>query len=45
MRKSREGVVAPMLPHGQLIKTEDELWKIIAFIRTTYRGDPSRKNW
>ncbi|KAB2961728.1 MAG: c-type cytochrome [Candidatus Methylomirabilis oxygeniifera] len=44
-RKSREGVVAPMLPYGQLIKTEDELWKMIAFIRTTYRGDPSRKNW
>lgn len=44
-RKAREGVVAPMLPYGSLIKTEDELWKMIAFIRTTYRGDPGRINW
>jgi mono/diheme cytochrome c family protein len=44
-RKGRENVVGPMPPFGELIPTDDELWKIIAFVRTTYRGDPSRRNW
>jgi len=45
MRKGREGVVGPMPPHGELIKTDDELWKIIAFIRSVYKGEASRRNW
>jgi len=44
-RKGRENVVGPMPAFGEIIKTDDELWRIITFIRTTYRGDPSRANW
>jgi mono/diheme cytochrome c family protein len=45
MRKGRESVVGPMPAFGELIKSEDELWKIIAFIRSVYKGDPARRNW
>jgi mono/diheme cytochrome c family protein len=45
VRKGRENVVGPMPAFGQIIKTDDEVWRIISFLRTTYRGDPSRKNW
>ena len=34
-----------MPPFGQIIKTDDELWKIIAWIRTIYAGDPKKKTW
>lgn len=44
-RKGRENVVGPMPAFGEIIKTDDELWRIITFLRTTYRGDPARKNW
>lgn len=44
-RKGRENVVGPMPAFGDIIKTDDELWRIITFVRTTYRGDPARKNW
>lgn len=44
-RKGRENVVGPMPPHGTIVKSEDDLWKIITFIRANYRGDPSKKNW
>ncbi len=44
-RKRTEGVVGPMVPFGHLIKSDDDLWRIIAFMRTTYRGDPARRNW
>ncbi|MGH8771587.1 MAG: c-type cytochrome [Pyrinomonadaceae bacterium] len=33
-RKGSEGVVGPMVPFHALIKTEDELWKMITFIRS-----------
>ena len=42
-RKGQEGVVGPMPPFGALIKTDDEVWKIIAYIRSLYKG--SRKLW
>lgn len=42
-RKGQEGVVGPMPAFGALIKTDDEVWKIIAFIRSLYKG--SRKTW
>jgi mono/diheme cytochrome c family protein len=32
-RKGSEVVVGPMMPFGQIIKTDDDLWKIIAWIR------------
>jgi mono/diheme cytochrome c family protein len=44
-RKSREGVVGPMPPQGEIIDSDDELWKILAFVRTVYKGDPKRRNW
>ncbi|PPC87052.1 MAG: cytochrome C [Hyphomicrobium sp.] len=42
-RKGSEGVVGPMPGYTEIIKNDDELWKIIAFIRTVYKG--SRRNW
>lgn len=45
MRKGREGVVGPMPPYLELMKTDQELWKIIAWIRTVFNGDPSRRHW
>jgi len=34
-----------MPPFGALIKSDDELWKIIAWIRSIYTGDPKKKTW
>lgn len=42
-RIGRENVVGPMAPFGTLIKSSDDLWKILAFIRSKYRGDPAHK--
>jgi mono/diheme cytochrome c family protein len=42
-RKGQEGVVGPMPPFGSLIKSDDELWKIIAFVHTLYKGN--RRTW
>ena len=33
-RKGSEGVVGPMPHFGEIIKTDDDLWKIIAWIRS-----------
>jgi mono/diheme cytochrome c family protein len=33
-RKGSEAVVGPMPPFGEIIKTDDDLWKIIAWIRS-----------
>lgn len=44
-RKGRENVVGPMPPHGNIVKSEDDMWKIIAFIRSQFRGDPANRNW
>jgi mono/diheme cytochrome c family protein len=35
----------PMPPFGAIIKSDDELWKIITWIRTVYKGDPKKKTW
>ena len=35
-RKGSEGVVGPMPHFGEIIKTDDDLWKIIAWIRSVY---------
>ena len=37
-RKGSEGVVGPMPPFGEIIRTDDDLWKIIAWIRSVYCG-------
>lgn len=42
-RKGHESIVAPMPPFGAMVKNSDDLWKILAFIRAHYQGDPSRK--
>jgi mono/diheme cytochrome c family protein len=34
-----------MPPFGELIKTDDELWRILTWIRSVYKGDPSKKFW
>ncbi|MGO9133502.1 MAG: c-type cytochrome [Methylovirgula sp.] len=44
-RIGMENVVGPMPQMGSLMKSDDELWKIIAFIRSVYNGDPKRRNW
>jgi mono/diheme cytochrome c family protein len=43
MRQGRENVVGPMPPFGSLIKSADDLWKILAFVRSKYDGDPAYK--
>jgi mono/diheme cytochrome c family protein len=35
-RKGSEAVVGPMPDFGKIIKTDDDLWKIIAWIRSVY---------
>jgi mono/diheme cytochrome c family protein len=37
-RKGSENVVGPMPHFGHIIKTDDDLWKIIAWIRSVYCG-------
>lgn len=34
VRKGSENVVGPMPPFGEIIATDDEIWKIIAWIRS-----------
>lgn len=45
VRKGRENVVGPMPGHGKLIKTEDDLWRIIYFIRGNFRGQEKNIKW
>jgi mono/diheme cytochrome c family protein len=42
-RTGHENVVGPMPPFGAIIKNSDDLFKIIAFIRSHYDGDPDYK--
>lgn len=42
-RKGKESVTGPMMPFGAILQSEDDLWKIITFIRANYRGDPVKK--
>jgi mono/diheme cytochrome c family protein len=34
VRKGSENVVGPMPPYGEIVKTDNEIWKIIAWIRS-----------
>ena len=36
VRKGSENVVGPMPPFGQIIETDDKIWKIIAWLRTVH---------
>jgi len=42
-REGLENVVAPMPPFGATIKNADDLWKILAFVRSKFDGDPKYK--
>ena len=42
-RTGRENVVGPMPPFGSIVKSSDDLFKIITFIRAHYDGDPAYK--
>jgi mono/diheme cytochrome c family protein len=42
-RIGHENVVGPMPPFGTIIKNADDLWKILAFVRSKYSGDPAYK--
>jgi mono/diheme cytochrome c family protein len=42
-RLAPENVVAPMPPFGAAIKSADDLWKILAFVRSKFDGDPKYK--
>lgn len=42
-RIGHESIVAPMPPFGAVVHSSDDLWKILAFIRAHYAGDPARK--
>ena len=35
----------PMPPFGSIIKSDDELWKILTWVRSVYKGDPKKKTW
>jgi mono/diheme cytochrome c family protein len=35
----------PMPPFASIIKTDDDLWKILTWIRSVYKGDPKKKTW
>jgi len=42
-RKGLENIVAPMPAMGQVVKTDDELWRILTFVRSNYHGPPECK--
>jgi mono/diheme cytochrome c family protein len=42
-RTGHENVVGAMPPMGQIIKTDDDLWHILAFVRSNYHGAPECK--
>ena len=42
-RIGQESVVGPMAPFGSIIKSPDDLWKILVFVRSKYSGDAAHK--
>jgi mono/diheme cytochrome c family protein len=42
-RTAQEGVVGAMPAMGQIVKTDDDLWRILAFVRANYHGAPECK--
>ncbi len=43
VRKAEESVVAPMPAMGGVVKSDDDLWRILAFVRSKYSGSPQCK--
>ena len=44
VRKGSENVVGPMPPFGALVKSSDDLWKIIAWVRTVNPNSVAKVN-
>ncbi len=44
-RIATETVKGPMPGYEDIIETEEELWKIIAFVRSVYRGRDKKRDW
>jgi mono/diheme cytochrome c family protein len=44
-RKGRENVVGPMPAYAEIIKKEDDVWKIIAWIRSIWRYGDKGRTW
>jgi mono/diheme cytochrome c family protein len=42
-RTGHENVVGPMPPMGAIVPTDDDLWHILAFVRSNYHGAPECK--
>ncbi len=42
-RIGMENVVAPMPPMGAIVATDDDLWRILTFIRASFHGAPENK--
>jgi mono/diheme cytochrome c family protein len=42
-RKAEENVVGAMPAMGQVVKTDDDLWRILAWTRSNYHGPPECK--
>jgi mono/diheme cytochrome c family protein len=42
-RKQQENVVGPMPAMGGVVKTADDLWRILAWVRSKYDGAPECK--
>jgi mono/diheme cytochrome c family protein len=43
VRTGTENVVGPMPGYGQIVKTDDDMWRILAFMRANYNGAPECK--
>lgn len=44
-RVRQESVKGPMPGYSEIIDDSDKLWKIIAFIRSVYKGRPETRKW
>lgn len=42
-RKGQENVVGAMPSMGQIVRTDDDLWRILTFVRANYHGSPECK--
>lgn len=43
-RGSEEKVAGDMPPLASMV-SDDEAWKLIAYVRSKYAGDPAKRNW
>jgi len=42
-RKGQENVIGAMPAMGQIVRTDDDLWRILTFVRANYHGSPECK--